>query len=283
MHLQLRPGTDGALALAMANVIISEGLYDPRVRVASGPGGSRSSGRTRLSSRWSGPRRSPESRRPDPRGGPPLRHHQAGGDDAELRARGPPHQRRAESASGRRPGRSHRQLRHPRRQRVPAASWLEVGGAGFTTREHEFEMPRKWSDLPPRLGAERFPVWTEMVDQAQAMDLPRQVATGDPYPLARAGGLRPELPDVPGFGGLAGGRRQAGFHLRCRPVPDRQRQARRHRAARAAAPSSGASCAAIRRSTSSTRSRSSSRWVNPAPTPTSSIGLAQKLGLDYQS
>ena len=28
IHLQLRPGTDGALALAMANVIISEGLYD---------------------------------------------------------------------------------------------------------------------------------------------------------------------------------------------------------------------------------------------------------------
>ncbi len=28
IHLQLRPGTDGALALAMANVIISENLYD---------------------------------------------------------------------------------------------------------------------------------------------------------------------------------------------------------------------------------------------------------------
>ena len=37
--------------------------------------------------------------------------------------------------------------------------------------------------MPPRLGAERFPVWTEMIDQAQAMDFPRQVDTGDPYPL----------------------------------------------------------------------------------------------------
>ena len=28
MHAQLRPGTDGALALGMLNVIITEGLYD---------------------------------------------------------------------------------------------------------------------------------------------------------------------------------------------------------------------------------------------------------------
>jgi anaerobic selenocysteine-containing dehydrogenase len=62
-------------------------------------------------------------------------------------------------------------------------SWLHVSGAGFSTREHEFELPRPWSDLPPRLGQTRFPVWTEMVDECQSMDIPRQVATGDPYPL----------------------------------------------------------------------------------------------------
>ena len=28
LHLQLRPGTDGALALAMAHVILEEGLHD---------------------------------------------------------------------------------------------------------------------------------------------------------------------------------------------------------------------------------------------------------------
>ena len=33
------------------------------------------------------------------------------------------------------------------------------------------------------MGAGRFPVWAELVDQAQAMDLPRQIRTGDPYPL----------------------------------------------------------------------------------------------------
>jgi anaerobic selenocysteine-containing dehydrogenase len=65
---------------------------------------------------------------------------------------------------------------------VQPASWLEMGG-GFVTRDHEYKMPRKWSDMPPRLGATRFPVWTEMIDQAQAMDFPRQVDTGDPYPL----------------------------------------------------------------------------------------------------
>ncbi len=62
-------------------------------------------------------------------------------------------------------------------------SWLEVGGAGFATRDYQFKMPRKWSDMPPRLGADRFPVWTEMIDQGQAMDMPRQITTGDPYPL----------------------------------------------------------------------------------------------------
>ena len=62
-------------------------------------------------------------------------------------------------------------------------SWLEVAGAGFQTREHEFEVPRPWSAAPPRLGAERFPVWTEMINQAQGMDLPRQINSGEPYPL----------------------------------------------------------------------------------------------------
>ena len=62
-------------------------------------------------------------------------------------------------------------------------SWLEIAGAGFVTRQHEFELPRSWNDLPPRVGAGRFPVWAELVDQAQAMDLPRQIRTGDPYPL----------------------------------------------------------------------------------------------------
>ena len=44
-------------------------------------------------------------------------------------------------------------------------------------------MPRSWADLPPRVGAGRFPVWAELVDQAQAMDLPRQIRSADPYPL----------------------------------------------------------------------------------------------------
>ena len=37
-HLQLRPGTDGALALGMLNVIINEGIYDKDVRRQVGAG-----------------------------------------------------------------------------------------------------------------------------------------------------------------------------------------------------------------------------------------------------
>ncbi len=69
-------------------------------------------------------------------------------------------------------------------------SWLEVGGAGFATRDHAFKMPRTWSDLPPRMGADRFPVWTEMIDQGQAMDIPRQITTRRPLSAARSRGIR---------------------------------------------------------------------------------------------
>ena len=56
LHLKLRPGTDGALALAMANVIISEGLYD-RQFVSEWTRGFEESAPTRPPSRSSGPRR----------------------------------------------------------------------------------------------------------------------------------------------------------------------------------------------------------------------------------
>ena len=110
-------------------------------------------------------------------------------------------------------------------------SWLEIGGAGFTTRQHEFELPRSWDDLPPRVGAGRFPVWAELVDQAQAMDLPRQIRTGDPYPLRAlvAFGLNHRM--FPGAGPLSRGHPAAGLHLRRRPVRHRRLAVRRHRAA----------------------------------------------------
>jgi anaerobic selenocysteine-containing dehydrogenase len=183
LHLRLRPGTDGALALAMADVIISEGLYDRQ-----------------FVSEWA-------------RGFDEFRAYAAEFTlDRAERITGVPAALIREAAlvyATSKPAAmmsSSTPVVHNtngvQNQRAAAAlvgltgnfdvpggnvvqpyGWLEMSGAGFITRQHEFEMPRPWSDMPPRLGAVRFPVWTEMVDQAQAMDLPRQLRTGEPYPL----------------------------------------------------------------------------------------------------
>lgn len=35
----------------------------------------------------------------------------------------------------------------------------------------------------PKIGSERFPVWSELIDEFQAMDLSRQILEGTPYPI----------------------------------------------------------------------------------------------------
>ena len=63
------------------------------------------------------------------------------------------------------------------------SSYLHVS-AGFPTREKEFENPRLLSALAPMAGADEFPVWAEMAGgEAQAMSLPDQIRSGKPYPL----------------------------------------------------------------------------------------------------
>ena len=183
IHLQLRPGTDGALALAMANFITSEGLHDrefvsrrsrgfdefrryaaeftlERAEEITGvPAGKiRDAALLYATSK-------PAAMMPS---SSPVVHHVNGVqyERATLMLVG---------LTG--------NFDIPGGNVAVSPSWLHVSGAGFSTREHEFELPRPWSDLPPRLGQTRFPVWTEMVDECQSMDIPRQVATGDPYPL----------------------------------------------------------------------------------------------------
>ncbi|MFH0915848.1 MAG: molybdopterin-dependent oxidoreductase [bacterium] len=183
LHLRLRPGTDGALAAAMANVIVSEGLHDRQ-----------------FVSEWT---RGFDEFRAYAAEFPLQRAEQITGVPAAL-IREAALLYASTKPAAMMPGSTPvvHNTNGVQNQRAAAAlvgltgnfdvpggnvpqpfSWLEVGGAGFTTREHEFEMPRPWSDLPPRLGAERFPVWTEMINQAQSMDLPRQINSGEPYPL----------------------------------------------------------------------------------------------------
>jgi anaerobic selenocysteine-containing dehydrogenase len=181
IHLQLRPGTDGALALAMANVIIAEGLHDKDFVAQYTHGFEEYKAYAATF---------PLERAEQITGVPAALIREA----AVLYATTKP--------SAMQPSASPvvHNTNGVQNQRAAAAlvgltgnfdvpggnvtsppAW--IGCPGFITRETPFKMPRKWSDLPPRLGAARFPVWTEMIDEAQAMDFPRQVATGDPYPL----------------------------------------------------------------------------------------------------
>ena len=183
LHLKLRPGTDGALALAMANVIISEGLYDrqfvsewtrgfdefraytatftlERAEEITGVPAALIREAAVLYATTKPAAMMPSST--------PVVHH----------TNGVQNQRAAAALVG-----LTGNFDIPGGNVSQPLGWLEVGGAGFTVRGDAFKMPRKWSDLPPRVGGERFPVWTEMIDQGQAMDIPRQINTGDPYPL----------------------------------------------------------------------------------------------------
>ncbi len=183
LHLQLRPGTDGALALGVAHVILEEGLYDAGFVAAH----TRGFAEYRAYVRQFDPERvegitgvAAEKIRAAARlyattkpaslmfSAAPVVHHANGVQNSRAVFALIGLTGNFDVAGG---------------NKVAPFSWLEIGGAGFVTRQHDFELPRRWNDLPPRVGAGRFPVWAELVDQAQAMDLPRQIRTGDPYPL----------------------------------------------------------------------------------------------------
>jgi anaerobic selenocysteine-containing dehydrogenase len=54
-------------------------------------------------------------------------------------------------------------------------------GAGFPMKSVEFS--RRGRPRKPIVGGERFPLWDELNEEAQDMDLTRQLETGEPYPL----------------------------------------------------------------------------------------------------
>lgn len=54
---------------------------------------------------------------------------------------------------------------------------------GLANRLHEYELPRPWEEIAPRIGQEQFPVWCRLVDEAQATQVPLQIVSGKPYPV----------------------------------------------------------------------------------------------------
>lgn len=54
---------------------------------------------------------------------------------------------------------------------------------GFETEEPSFSMELYPENAPLPIGCERFPLWHKIVGEMQACDLPRAILSGKPYPL----------------------------------------------------------------------------------------------------
>lgn len=65
-------------------------------------------------------------------------------------------------------------------QKLTPHSYMHVP-CGFKTKEHLYETRLKNTKAP--IGAERFPLWNYMEGEMQSMDLSRQILEGTPYPV----------------------------------------------------------------------------------------------------
>ncbi|MCL1895319.1 MAG: molybdopterin-dependent oxidoreductase [Clostridiales bacterium] len=183
IHLMLKPGTDGALALGMANVIINEGLYDkgfvekhlhgfaeyseyvrgftpetaegitgvPREKIAEA---------ARLYACTKPAAFMPSAS--------PVVHHTNGLQNYRAALLLVALTGNIDVKGG---------------NLFKDMTWLEVP-SGFPTRFQEYiTPPRPLAEYRPRLGSREFPVWMELTNDAHGGMLRRQIMTKDPYPI----------------------------------------------------------------------------------------------------
>jgi len=72
---------------------------------------------------------------------------------------------------------------------IPCESTYYDQIAGYRTREHELYREVQPGPRTNGVGADRFPLWTKMMDEFQAMDLARQILEGTPYPIKAIFGM----------------------------------------------------------------------------------------------
>ena len=183
LHLYLRPGTDGALALAMANVIISENLYDAD-----------------FVENWT---YGFDEYADYVQGFPPEEGERLTGVPQETIIAAARMFACAESACIM-PSASP-VVHHTNGVQNYRAVFMLAGLTGnydvtggnvvrppsfvyqsgkFISREREYEQSVPFDTMAPRIGAEQFPVWMDVADgQAQAMMIPDQIHLGKPYPI----------------------------------------------------------------------------------------------------
>ena len=182
IHLRLRPGTSGALALGMAHVIIEEDLYDREFvenwtlgfeeykSYVRGFSPSMTEGITGVAAEKiiEAARLYATSKPAAMMGSASVTVHHTNGVQNH----------RAITAlvglTGNfdRKGGSH----------VVASSYYHKP-TGLKHREDEFEQSRPWEKMAPRLGQDTYPVWCRLIPEAQATMLPFQIRSGKPYPV----------------------------------------------------------------------------------------------------
>ncbi len=183
IHLRIRPGTSGALALGVANVIIGEGLYDRefvqnyslgfeeyRAYVAQFPPAVAEEITGVPASKIIEAARLYALTKPASLmvSASPTTHHTNGLQNHRAIVQLVGLTGNYDIAGG--------------NALVPPA-YLYVPSGGLRTREPEFEDSRPWEEMAPRLGQDVHPAWCRLVPEAQAMQLPFQIESGKPYPI----------------------------------------------------------------------------------------------------
>jgi len=182
-HLQLKPGTDGALAHGMANVIISEGLYDKefiekyahgfeeyreyikeftpeKTEELTGVPKDKIIGAARL---YAGTK--PAALMPS---SAPVVHHTNGLQNYRAIMLLVALTGNIDSKGG---------------NLFKEFSFLETS-SGFSSRQKEYMKPKTpFSDMPPRTGNAQFPVWMRLTNDAHGGALRQQIITEKPYPI----------------------------------------------------------------------------------------------------
>jgi anaerobic selenocysteine-containing dehydrogenase len=172
--LQLRPGTDGALALGMMNVIISENLYDKEFAEKWTVG---FDGLKKLAGEYPPERVEKITRVPASL----IR------DTARLYATSKPAKLHLSSNST-----THHTngVQNHRAVILLAAITGNIGVTGgnrlgdyVTGHPNDITLHERIADMPPGIGSRRFPIWTERYHEMQANAIADQIESGDPYHL----------------------------------------------------------------------------------------------------
>ena len=177
IHLQLRPGTDGALALGMMNIIINENLHDKEFIEKWTVG---FDGLKRLASEYTPERVEQITRVPAAK----IR------EAATMYATNKPAKIHlsANSTTHHTNG-----VQNHRAVILLAAITgnIEVAGGNRFSPYHSqptnnITLHERINDMPPGVGATRFPIWTKAYEEMQSNAVVDQIESGNPYPIKAA-------------------------------------------------------------------------------------------------